>query len=72
MTTRNRSVLAFNLSYLFDHVELLQEGMDQLLAWLAEDRIQAPPVRTFALSDVADAHRAIESGETVGKLVLLP
>jgi hypothetical protein len=29
-------------------------------------------VQTFPLERVADAHRALESGETVGKLVLEP
>jgi hypothetical protein len=29
------------------------------------------PVTSFAFEDVADAHRALESGKTVGKLVLV-
>ncbi len=45
--------------------------MGQLLAWLEEGRIAAPPVKTFRLEEVADAHREIESGLTVGKLVLV-
>src|SRR5207237_9610505 len=36
MTNENRSVLAFNLSYLFDRAEILQEGMERLLGWVAE------------------------------------
>ena len=28
------------------------------------------PVNTYALEDVASAHRDIESGQTVGKLIL--
>jgi NADPH:quinone reductase-like Zn-dependent oxidoreductase len=72
MTEKNRSVLAFNLSYMFDEIALLTEGLDQLLAWVREKRIAAQPVRTFPLDRVEDAHRAIESGTTVGKLVLVP
>jgi len=70
MTTHNRSVLAFNLSYLFERTEILAEAMDQLLGWLEEGRIRPLPVTTFPFERVADAHRALESGETVGKLVL--
>jgi NADPH:quinone reductase-like Zn-dependent oxidoreductase len=70
MTNSNRSVLAFNLSYLFRESDLLGEVMGQLLAWLEEGRIVAPPVRTFPLDQVAAAHREIETGLTVGKLVL--
>jgi NADPH:quinone reductase-like Zn-dependent oxidoreductase len=37
-----------------------------------EGRIVPPPVTRFPLDRVADAHRALESGSTVGKLVLMP
>ncbi len=70
MTNTNRSVLAFNLSYLFDETELLGEAMERLLGWLKEGAIVPPPIETYRFEDVAEAHRAIESGRTVGKLVL--
>jgi synaptic vesicle membrane protein VAT-1 len=70
LCNENKSVLAFNLSYLFERTDLLREGMDKLLGWVEEGRIRAPPVAAFPLEDVAEAHRAIESGTTVGKLVL--
>ncbi len=70
MTTRNRSVLAFNLSYLFDEHERLAAGMVKLLEWLDSGAIRAPSVTAFPLERVDDAHRALESGNTTGKLVL--
>jgi NADPH:quinone reductase-like Zn-dependent oxidoreductase len=70
LTNENKSVMAFNLSYLFEEREILSEAMDRLMGWVAEGRIVAPPVTRFPLEKVADAHRAIESGTTVGKLVL--
>ncbi len=70
MTNSNRSVLAFNLSYLFRETELLAEVMGRLLGWLGEGRIVPPPVTPVPFRDVADAHRRLESGMTVGKLVL--
>jgi NADPH:quinone reductase-like Zn-dependent oxidoreductase len=72
LTNESKSVLAFNLSYLFDRTEVLEEGMTALLAWLRDGHIPAPSVTTYALEDVARAHRDIESGRTTGKLVLLP
>ena len=71
MTNSSRSVLAFNLSYFFGQDDLLGEIMGRLMGWLEEGRIAPPPVKTFALEEVAAAHREIESGRTVGKLVLL-
>jgi NADPH:quinone reductase-like Zn-dependent oxidoreductase len=70
MVDENRSVLAFNLSYLFAKEALLREAMGRLLGWLAEGRLAPPPVARYPLSDVARAHRDLESGRTVGKLVL--
>jgi NADPH:quinone reductase-like Zn-dependent oxidoreductase len=72
MTNENKSVLAFNLSYLFEEASLLSRGMEQLLAFAREGKIQPLPVRTYRIEDVADAHRDLESGRTVGKLVLVP
>lgn len=71
MTNRNRSVLAFNLSYLFAETDLLREVMADLLAWLGEGRIAPPPVERIPFERVAGAHVALESGQTVGKVVLV-
>jgi NADPH:quinone reductase-like Zn-dependent oxidoreductase len=70
MVNRNRSVMGFNLSYLFAETELLAEVMSELLGWLEGGEIEPPPLERYPFSEVAEAHRAIESGRTVGKLVL--
>lgn len=70
MTQSNRSVLAFNLSFMAHRREVLARAMQQLLDWANEDRIRPLPVRVFSFEDVAAAHRVLESGETTGKLVL--
>jgi NADPH:quinone reductase-like Zn-dependent oxidoreductase len=72
LTQKNRSVMGFNLSYLFDHGERLERGMALLLGWADEGVLRPPPVETFALCDAAKAQRRLESGATVGKLVLRP
>jgi NADPH:quinone reductase-like Zn-dependent oxidoreductase len=70
LTTKNRSVLGFNLSYLFDQRELISTGMQQLLLWLEQGKILPPTVTCYAFESVAAAHRDLESGQTIGKLVL--
>ena len=46
--------------------------MNAISGWLEDGSIQPPPVTTYPLDKVADAHRDLESGTTVGKLVLIP
>ena len=72
LTNDSKSVLAFNLSYLFDRTDLLKRFVSDLRQWIEEGKIQAPPVTEYAFEDVARAHADIESGMTVGKLVLIP
>lgn len=38
---------------------------------LADGTIRPTPLTTYALDDVADAHRALESGDNLGKIVLV-
>lgn len=70
MTVDNRSVLAFNLSYLFEETDLLAEAVGQLSSWLEAGRIRPLPTTCYPIEAVAEAHRALETGTTVGKLVL--
>ncbi|CAB1080139.1 zinc-binding dehydrogenase [Alkalispirochaeta odontotermitis] len=70
MTQDNKSLIAFNLSYLFHRQDLLAEAMADLIKWVEEGNIKAPALQEFPFEQVADAHRALESGQTVGKLIL--
>jgi NADPH:quinone reductase-like Zn-dependent oxidoreductase len=70
LTRDNRSVLAFNLSFLAARTDLIRRGMEQLLAWADAGRIQPPTVTAYPWDALTDAHRDLESGNTVGKLVV--
>lgn len=70
MTQSNHSVLAFNLSFMAHRHDVLARAMRQLLDWANADHIRPLPVEVFPFADVARAHRALEGGESTGKLVL--
>ena len=60
---------------LFDYYvtpEERQAGVDRLFEMLANGAIVPEIGQTFALEDAADAHRALEAGETRGATVLIP
>jgi NADPH:quinone reductase-like Zn-dependent oxidoreductase len=70
MTKENRSLITFNLSFLFNRTDLLQKAMQSLYPWLKEGKIRMPEITVYPFRDVARAHRDLQSGMTVGKLVL--
>jgi len=70
LTTDNRSVLAFNLSFVSQRADLLLPAMAGILRGFEEGWLRPPPVARYPLADVGRAHAAIESGRTLGKLVL--
>lgn len=72
MTNENKNVMAFNLSYLFEHNDMLQRAMGDMVGWLKDGRIAPPPTTSYPFEQVAQAHQDIESGQTTGKLVLIP
>jgi NADPH2:quinone reductase len=45
---------------------------DELFGHVLAGRIKGEPKQEFALADAADAHRALESRQTVGATVLVP
>lgn len=70
MTASNRAVMGFNVVFLFHELPRARAAMERMLGWVAEGRLKPLPARVFALERAAEAHRALESGATVGKLVL--
>ncbi len=72
LTGNNHAVMGFNLAYLFEEIEMMQESVSYLLREFAEGRLVAPQITTYPLQQVGNAHRDLESAQTVGKLILVP
>jgi NADPH:quinone reductase-like Zn-dependent oxidoreductase len=67
----NRGVLGFNLAYLFDRRAVMRADLEDVAAMVAAGTVRLPPITILRLREVAEAHRRLESGATVGKLVLV-
>jgi NADPH:quinone reductase-like Zn-dependent oxidoreductase len=70
LLTDNKSIIGFNLSFLFDRDDLVTEGMQALLNLVAQGEIRPPKVTVFSFESSGEAHRLIESGQSTGKIVL--
>jgi NADPH:quinone reductase-like Zn-dependent oxidoreductase len=72
MTGSNKSVMAFNLSYLFEEMRVFEEALTELFGWVGRGALKPLPVTTLRLDQVAEAHRLLESGTSTGKIALTP
>lgn len=70
MTTDNKSVMAFNLSYLFDQIDLFREAFTKILEWVDKGILQPPSIKVIPFRSADQAHRELESAMSVGKFVL--
>lgn len=55
---------------MFSRMDIFKESMTQLLGWVDKGVLRVGRVSTYPLQGVGQAHRDLESGQTVGKLVL--
>ena len=70
LTTSNKSVLGFNLSFFVDEIEMLGTLYNQISTWVQTGELQCPRVVEMKMSDIADAHALIQSGKSIGKIVI--
>ena len=67
MVSENKSVMAFNLIWLWEQADRLPRAYDQLSSF-----VQRPPMvgRRFGFGDAPAALRYLQSGDSIGKVVL--
>jgi len=70
LTVENKSVMGFNLSFFADEIELVGMLFDTIVQWLNEGMLQCPNIQTFEMEEIGKAHTLIQSGSSVGKIVI--
>jgi NADPH:quinone reductase-like Zn-dependent oxidoreductase len=76
LVTSNKSVMGFNLSFFVNEIEMLEAMYDQIERWMSDTDgkgglLRCPRVTEMAMDDIREAHQLIQSGKTVGKLVMI-
>lgn len=69
MPKSNKSVMGFNLIFIYDQVELLQQMLGNLLALNLKPQYVG---QTFSFEQLPDALAQFRSGKTIGKVVITP
>lgn len=66
----NKTVVGFNVSFLFERQDLIESGMTALYKLAEAGKLKPIASTYFPFKQAADAHRLIESGQSVGKIIL--
>ncbi|KAL1519679.1 hypothetical protein AB1Y20_023189 [Prymnesium parvum] len=71
LTLSSKRVAGFNLSFFSEETTLMQRYMQQISRWFEDGSLTLARVQTFSMEEVPRAHEAIQSGQSIGKLVCL-
>jgi synaptic vesicle membrane protein VAT-1 len=66
----NKSIIGFNISFLYDKEDVIKEFFEYFIPRLESKTLLPLPIKSYAFTDVIQAHKDLQSGKTVGKLVL--
>lgn len=70
LCTDNKSILGFNLSFLSTERNFCTKLMDQIYDWLVSGELICSDVTEYNMKDIAMAHSFIQSGKSIGKIVI--
>ena len=68
----NKGVAGVNMGHMWDEVELLRREMDALVKLYTAGKIKPHVDQVFSFEQAAEAHRYLEQGKNVGKVVFKP
>lgn len=72
MFVKSQGVIAFLLATFFPDRARINATLEEFAGFIRADKLEVQIGGTFPLARTADAHRLLESGESTGKLVVVP
>ena len=71
MGSENKAILAFNLSFFSEEQEMFADFFEAVLDWIRQRKLECPRITEFeGLDKTTEAHELIQSGQSVGKLII--
>jgi NADPH:quinone reductase-like Zn-dependent oxidoreductase len=68
----NRGVAGVNMGHMWEETALLGDAAQQIIALYARGKIAPHVHATFRFDQAAEAHRLLESGRSLGKIIFVP
>ncbi|MCX6133553.1 MAG: zinc-binding dehydrogenase [Ignavibacteriales bacterium] len=70
LVSQNVSLMGFNLYFLFDRVDYLQETMAMLMSWYKKGLVRPVVGAVYPFEKIREAHTFLQSRQSVGKVVV--
>jgi alcohol dehydrogenase len=70
IVSKNISLIGFNLFFLFDKVDYLQQTMRTLMAWYKKGIVSPVIGAVYPFDKMQDAHEFLQSRQSIGKVVV--
>ena len=70
LVLESKAVLGFNLSFFADEHALIEQYLDQIVRWVQSSQLTVAEVTVLSMTEIAKAHQLIQSGQSVGKIVI--
>jgi len=71
LITDNKSVMGFNLSYLFGRSDLVKLFQSECEQWLSNGSLKVARMTKFRMEHIQEAHAFIQSRKSIGKIVMV-
>ena len=68
----NKAIIGVNLGHMWQQTDMMQEWMQQIVAWYDEALFRPYIDQTFSFEDAAAAHHYIQARKNTGKVLLIP
>lgn len=68
----NKGIAGCNMGHLWQHIPMLRAELDQILTLVEAGTLKPHVDQVFRFDQAAEAHRYMEQGRNVGKIVLVP
>ncbi|MCB9421218.1 MAG: zinc-binding dehydrogenase [Ardenticatenaceae bacterium] len=68
----NKAIIGANLGHMWEHADMMQDWMRQIVAWYDEALFRPHIDKTFKFEDAPAAHQYIQSRKNIGKVLLIP
>ncbi len=70
MCMDSKTVAGFNLSFFADERQLIETYLVQIVEWINNGQITVQDAKVFDIQDIGKAHELIQSGSSVGKIIV--